>query len=389
MKPVRFLSPTFPSAEDIAADYAEILGRGWFSNMGPFEQQLTGDIEKWVGSGVHASVVTSCTTGLAMAIGATFQQGKKFAIVASFTFAAGPLTIRNTGFEPVFVDVDPVSWQPLASDAERLLKQHRDQVAGILLTTTFGVADAAIEQWEWLATKYGLPLVIDTAAGFGAARESGERLGARGTCEVFSLHATKMMAIGEGGVITSRNAEFIRQMEQLKNFGFDAQHRCASLGTNAKLPELSAAIGVRQMKALPQRLELRQQVVRDYLHALTPLGVKFQPGIELSAPAFVSALLPSGAARDIALSTLRDNGVECRDYYNPPMHRQPYFATAPRASDLTVTDDLSARMLSLPMADALSPEVPGRVANVIETILSPAPDGPAQRLEHLVPHSAA
>ena len=239
MRAVRFLSPTFPPAEQVAADYAAIVARGVFTNSGPLERELSARAAAWVGVDVHATAVSSGTAGLELAIRATFDADRPLALVPSFTFAAAPLALRGAGYAAVFVDVDPVTWQPRADDAEAYLATHHPQVAGIVLAATFGVADEKLAGWERLAARYHLPLVIDSAAGFGAEHDDGPPLGARGTCEVFSLHATKMLAVGEGGLITSRNPELIARLDRMKNFGFDlgrADRQCTSDGTNAKLP---------------------------------------------------------------------------------------------------------------------------------------------------------
>src|SRR5207249_2888343 len=113
---------------------------------------------------------------------------------------------------------------------------------------------------------------------------------------------------------------------QLKNFGFDGSRRSVSLGTNAKLSELAAAIGLRQLQALPSRLGLRQAVFDAYVESLEPIGLGFQPGARDSAMAFVPALLPSRELRDPLMTALEEAGVECRCYYNPPVHGQPVFS---------------------------------------------------------------
>ena len=219
---IPFLSPTFPDVKDLAADYSAIVQRRIFSNGGPAEQMLANSLADWVGNEVGVSIVSSATAGIQLAIGATFNTERVYVLVASFTFAAGPLAVRSCGYAPAFLDVDPVSWHPHLGDAERFLKANADVTAGILLTNSFGVANDEIEAWELLADKYGLALVIDSAAGFGSEYSSAERLGARGTSEVFSFHATKTMAVGEGGAITAHDPELIKRFDRIKNFGFDA-----------------------------------------------------------------------------------------------------------------------------------------------------------------------
>lgn len=147
----------------------------------------------------------------------------------------------------------------------------------------------------------------------------------------------------------------------------DKDRESVAPGTNGKLSELTAAVASRQLAALPTRLALRRQVMRRYIDGLQPLGAVFQPGADLSAPAFAAALLPR--ARDSVRSGLESSGVECRNYYNPPVHRQPFFAGAVRCGTLSTTEDFAGRILSLPMSDDLEPEVADRVAGVLRGVV--------------------
>jgi dTDP-4-amino-4,6-dideoxygalactose transaminase len=367
---IPFLSPKFPTVEEVAEDYATILERRVYSNGGPFERQLAEKLRARLGSETRVSLVANGTAGIELAIAATFLGDRTWGLVASFTFAAGPLAIRSRGYQPAFLDIDPNSWQPDLAHCERFLESHAADTAGILLTNTFGVANSAIAAWEGLAAHHGLPLVIDSAAGFGSLYPSGECLGSRGTCEVFSLHATKTMAVGEGGAVTSRDPDLISQIDQRKNFGFDELHNATVPGTNAKLSELSAAIGLRQLTALPARLATRREIFAHYRDEFSQAGVTFQPLSELSALPFVSVALPSTTLRGMTLEALDEAGIEARAYYNPPVHLQSVFASPLLASEtMRHTLDLATRIISLPMSDDLTVTDVARIARVCRGVL--------------------
>jgi len=366
---VPFLAPTFPSPSVVAKDYAAIVRHGIFTNSGPVERAFATSLASWIGPGVAVSLVSSCTAGLELAIRAVFLAGREFAVVPSFTFAAGPLAIRRCGYTPVFVDIGETSWQPDLDDAEAFLTREARHVAGILLATTFGVANEEVKRWEALAHLHGLPLVIDSAAGFGSVYSWGERVGARGDCEVFSLHATKTLAIGEGGAVAARDSAITTTIDQLKNFGFDSRRQAVLCGTNAKLSELSAAIGLRQLEVLTERLERRHRILAKYKATLPSECVAFQPGAERSALPFVSALLRSHTARDALVEALDEAEVECRIYYNPPVHSQPIFADASSCAGLETTGDVAGRIISLPMSDRLRRQTIARIGEVAQAVL--------------------
>lgn len=369
MTAIPFLSPTFPDPADVARDYAAIVERGIFSNSGPMEVEFTSRLERWVGGDAKAAVVSSGTVGLYLAVSTTFHSDRPIALVPSFTFAAGPLVLRSLGFDIKFVESDPASWQPDLDQVRRFLRQRSADTAGILLTTTFGVANGDIASWEELAAEHDVPLVIDSAAGFGSRYEDGAPVGTRGTCEVFSFHATKVLAVGEGGAVSSSDADLIAEIDKRKNFGFDAHREAVSLGTNAKLPELSCAIGLRQLDVLTQRIAKRQLVFDLYKRRLMPLGFRFQPLAEHAALPFVSALTPSEVDRDLLIAALKDDGIECRCYYNPPVHRHAVFREPEPVGSLDVTDDFARRILSLPLSDHFPESGIDRIGSIFEQVM--------------------
>lgn len=369
MTAIPFLSPTFPDPADIASDYAAIVERGIFSNRGPLEVELTSRLERWVGADAKVAVVSSGTAGLYLAVSTAFHTDRRIALVPSFTFAAGPLVLRSLGFDIKFVDNDPASWQPDLAQVRRFLGERRADTAGILLTTTFGVANADIASWEELAAEHDLPLVVDSAAGFGSRYADGAAVGTRGTCEVFSFHATKVVAIGEGGAVSSTDGELIAEIDKRKNFGFDTHRESISPGTNAKLPELACAIGLRQLDVLAQRLAKRQATLDLYKRRLAPLGFEFQPLAEHAALPFVSALTPSGVDRDLLIAALKDEGIECRRYYNPPVHRHAVFRDSEPLGSLDVTDDFARRILSLPLSDHFPELGIDRIGSIFEQVM--------------------
>jgi dTDP-4-amino-4,6-dideoxygalactose transaminase len=370
--PIPFLSPTFPDPADVALDYAAIVERGIFSNKGPLEVELTSRLERWVGAATKVAVVSSGTAGLYLAVSTTFRTDRRIAVVPSFTFPAGPLVLRSLGFDIAFVEIDRASWQPDLDQVQRFLGERATDTAGILLTATFGVANADIASWEELAAEHDLPLVVDSAAGFGSRYASGEAVGSRGTCEVFSFHATKVLAVGEAGAVSSSDCELIAEINKRKNFGFDEHRESVSPGTNAKVPELSCAIGLRQLDVLAQRIAQRQVTFDLYRRRLAPLGFEFQPLAEHAALPFVSALSPDGVDRDLLMAALEDDGIGCRCYYNPPVHRQAVFRDAEPVGSLAVTDDFAGSILSLPLSDHFPEQGIARIGSIFEQVMDVA-----------------
>jgi len=354
---ISFIKPTFPSAQELAEDYEQIVASNWYTNFGPFEQRFRKESAEYVGQEVETCLVSNATVGLEIAIRLLLQKDaiKKQVIMPSFTFAAGLDVVVGQGFDPVLIDVDE-NWQPSLSQATQYLQESHGQVSGILLGNSFGVGNPQIEDWEKLAAEHGLPLVVDSAAGYGSQYVDGSKLGAHGDCEVFSFHATKPFAIGEGGAITSRNSAFIEDCRKATNFGFGADRKAAILGTNAKLEEINCAIGLRQLRTYDQRLTLRRQSLQTYKQHLAKAGVLFQANDDMSTVPFVSVKFDSPAQRDAAQNLLLKSGVDVKCYYDP-IHRHPIADDlAVKSLSLDATNELTDTIIALPLHDSMSDE---------------------------------
>ncbi|MEO6109541.1 MAG: aminotransferase class I/II-fold pyridoxal phosphate-dependent enzyme [Candidatus Saccharimonadales bacterium] len=362
---IPFIRPEFPSSEEMIEDYRAILDSNWYTNFGPYELDLSQKVAEYVGQDIYATTVANCTLGLDLAIIALFDKsnGNKV-LVPSFTFAAGPEMLIRNDFEPVLLDVEADTWHMSIKQAEEILSNDKE-IAGILLCNSFGVGNPKIEQWELLAKKYNKKLIIDSAAGFGSRYTSDEIIGGRGDCEVFSLHATKPFAVGEGGLVTSRDQTLIKKIRVLQNFGFEGDRTVHTIGTNAKMQEFNCAIGIRQLSKLQTRISGRQQKLATYKAHLKDF--EFQPNDTLSTVPFVSVLVPEGYDADFSQQSLLDASIEARRYYTPALHL--HSAIKERSSipgPLTVTESMSDRIISLPLLNDMTDE---DIIGVCETLI--------------------
>ena len=351
---VPFIRPVFPTAAEIGSDFDEIVESNWYTNFGPKERRFAEAIGDYVGDGLAAVTFSNATLALMAVLHGVLGPGDRTrsVLVPSFTFAAGPAAIEWIGYRPAFIDIDPTSLQPSVRSARAALDAGVD-VAGILLCNTFGIGNPDIDDWLAFSRETGLPLVIDSAAGFGSQYGSGAKVGTAGIAEVFSFHATKPFAIGEGGAVVSRDAALLQRLHDFQNFGFSAGQGAAALGLNGKLQELNAAIGLRQLAGFDHALAARQQVLESYRAGLEGTGIVFPALIERSSVCFAAVLAPTAEARTETLSALEQAGVEARSYYSPAVHLQPHYSRAWHA-DVGATDDVVARVLSLPVHQQMS-----------------------------------
>ena len=355
-EPIRFQAPTLPSLGEIAPFYAEAERARWFSNGGPCVTRLQRECAAYLGLPHPGVAVANATSGLMVALRACFgvpEGARRLVAVPSFTFVASVNAVLWAGFEPVFIDVDPVDWHPSVASLEHL-GRLRGELAGILQCSTFGTAPSAARRQSLAAAAraLGVPVVVDSAAGFGAVDEAGRRLGDQGDAEVFSFHATKPFAVGEGGLVTSRSPDVLRTVTRLSNFGFDsARDVPGDLGINAKMSELTGAVGLAVLRRFDDVLARRRRAAGWLRDELEPAGARFQEGAAGSTFQFVPVALPTAAARRRLIEGARDARVEVRAYFDQPLHRLPAFAGHDAAGSLEVTESLSARIIALPMAN--------------------------------------
>lgn len=368
---IPFIRPHFPEPADLAHDFGDIVHANWYTNFGPKEQKFADAVAEYLGPGMHVTTLASGTLALIAALQTTLGAGTRdrYLLMPSFTFIAVSQAALWVGYRPWFVDIDADTLQPSTSSARAVLERSRDRIAGILLANVFGVGNPQVDAWEDLAAEWDLPIVIDSAAGFGSAYENGERLGGRGACEIFSFHATKPFAVGEGGALVSRDPQLVERAREFQNFGFAESRECTQLGINAKLQEINAAIGMRQLVGFDRRLASRRSVFGNYRASLTCTGLRFQPNAEVSSLCFASACCTSADHKREVLASLRTHAIQARDYYNPPQHLHPYFVAnrqLSQSAELQVTEDVCSRIVSLPVHDDMADDDIARIIAAVK-----------------------
>ncbi len=367
---VPFLRPQLPPLTAVQEYYRLAEDARFYSNGGPCERLLRERLSAYL-DGAFTIPVNNATSGIMVALlGAVHQAGTRdrpLVVVPSYTFAATAGAVDALGHRPLFVDVDPDGWQIDPSALESALAEHGADVAAVLVTHTFGVPPATGLEERWVAAcaAHGVPLVVDAAAGFGAVDAGGVRAGTNPGTHVFSFHATKPFGIGEGGLVTTRDAELAGLFDGIRQFGF-AQGRLASLpGLNAKLDELHSAVALAVLDDFERVLTARRAVAEHYRLHLEPAGFGFQSGSAGGTWQAGYLQAPSPETRDALLLAGREQGVGITANYERPLHRHPAFANGVVHGDLAVTDRLASCALALPMANDLTEDEQARVVDVV------------------------
>jgi perosamine synthetase len=271
-------------------------------------------------------------------------------VVPSFTFISTATSVLHVGATPVFAEVDPRTYDLDPDDVARRIGPRTRAIVPV----HYGGQSAALPRLCALAEAAGVALLEDAAEAHGACC-GGRPVGGWGRAAMFSFTPTKNITTGEGGLVTTDDAELAQRLRLLRNHGMDAPYHHATLGYNWRMSEVQAAMGVCQIARLDGIIEAkRANAARlDALFADDPRVVTptVREGNDHTYMLYTVSL-PAGA-RDAVRDGLARRGIEARVYF-PPAHGQPVFSHLP--AELPVTDEVAARVLSLPVHVDLHPE---------------------------------
>jgi len=245
-----------------------MLDRRWFSNNGPYVQEFEQAIAAYLGV-KHCIAICNATVALEIAIRALGMTGE--VIVPSFTFIATPHSLQWQQITPVFCDVDP---QTHCLDPRKVESLITPKTSGIIGVHIWGTP-CAIEELTEICQRRNLRLLFDAAHAFGCS--FGETMiGNFGDAEVFSFHATKFINSFEGGAIVTNNDELAKKIRLMTNFGFAGYDEVIYIGTNGKMSEASAAMGLTSLESMDEIIAANHRNYQTYQTHLTDL-----PGLRL------------------------------------------------------------------------------------------------------------
>jgi len=330
----------------------EALDRGRLTNHGP----LVGELERQIAERVgvrHCIVTSNGTVALELVARATELSGE--VLVPALTFVATAHALRWHGLTPVFCDVDPGSHN---LDPDRLEDKLTPRTSAIVGVHLWG-RPCDVDALSRIATRHHLRLIFDAAHAFGCSYR-GRMIGGFGDAEVFSFHATKFVHAFEGGAVVTDDDRLARSVRSMKNFGFAGQDNVVALGINAKMSEISAAMGLTSLETMDRLVEVNRARYERYRRGLQGLPglspVPFDSGERCNFQYVLVEVVSErcSVTRDQLLGMLHAEGVLARRYFYPGCHRMEPYRTEQPGCELPETERLVERLLCLPTGPALS-----------------------------------
>lgn len=346
-----------------------ILDTRWFTNHGECVRELEAELAAYLGV-QHCIAVCNATVGLEIAIRALAMQGE--VIVPSLTFVATAHALQWQQIAPVFCDVDPVTHTLDPAQVERLVTPR---TGGILAVHLWG-RPCAIEALQEVADRHGLQLLFDAAHAFGCSHR-GRMIGNFGRAEVFSFHATKFFNSFEGGAITTNDGALAQQIRLMTNFGFAGYDNVIHVGTNGKMTEVAAAMGLASLRAVDEFVATNRahhQAYRRRLERLPGMQLLGFDAAERNNYQYVVveySATADGPTRDELVDLLWAENVMARKYFWPGCHRmEPYRTLYPGAgARLPHTEAIAERLLILPTGTGVDAQDIERLCDLLELML--------------------
>lgn len=355
-----FARPFTPDLDAVTARLRPSYDRGQLTN-GRLVRELEERAAQRLGVD-HVVAVASCTAGLMLVIQALELDGP--VLLPSFTFSASAHAVAWNGLRPLLAECDPGSFQLDLADAEARL----DGARAIMGTHVFG-APCQPSAVEKLGESRGLPTLFDAAHAFGTLHH-GRPVGGFGTAEVFSLSPTKTVVAGEGGLVATGDRQLAERLRVGRDYGNPGDYDTLFVGLNARMSEFHAAVALESLSLLDEQIGLRTAVAEHYSHGLLELpGIapqEIDPGDSPTYKDFTVIVDPPafGLSRDQAVRGLEAEGIDTRNYFDPPVHRQRAYAYL-GLEPLPVTDDVARRVTSLPMFARLALDAADRVTECL------------------------
>jgi dTDP-4-amino-4,6-dideoxygalactose transaminase len=361
-KVVAVARPRLPKAEAIFPYLQEIDEARWYSNFGPLLTRLEQRLADRFTSPTQIVTVTNATQALTLALQAMDLAPGGYVALPAWTFVATAHAVTQAGLNPWFVDVDAATWMLDPAAVEELALNLNIEIAAVIPVCAFG-AMPDLDAWIAFRERTGVPVLVDAAAAFDTLHDA--RLPT-----VVSLHATKVLGLGEGGFLATEDADFATRVRQLSSFGFHGSRDSLIPATNAKLSEYAAAVGLAALDGWPAD---RLRFLRTSQHLKIALigrpEVRFQAGWGADWVTSVCTVgLPRGSADAVAHS-LREDGVDTRQWWGAGCHTSTAFLDC-RREPLPVTEALAQATLGLPFSVDMDAHEIARIAAALDRALS-------------------
>ncbi len=361
--------PNLPDRERLIEKINGILDSRWLTNNGPVVREFEQRIEELLDVR-HCVAMCNGTVAQEIAVRALGMTGE--VIIPSFTFIATAHALQWQEITPVFCDIDPETHYIDPARVEQLITPRTTGIIGVHVWGRPCNVDALSD----IAKRRNLKLVFDAAHAFGCSYK-GQMIGGFGNAEILSFHATKFLNTFEGGAVVTNDGDLAEKIRLMKNFGFASLDNVIHLGTNGKMDEVAAAMGVVSLESLESFIKINRgnfEAYRDCLSGIPGIKLVLYDINERGNYQYIILEIneeETGISRDGLIKILHAENIRARRYFYPGCHRmEPYRSFYPNAGlMLPETEKLSERVLCLPTGTAVNAEDIQIICKIIRFVI--------------------
>ncbi|WP_062237625.1 DegT/DnrJ/EryC1/StrS family aminotransferase [Fictibacillus sp. FJAT-27399] len=358
-KPIPVTKPKLPDFEIYQEYIKGIWENKWLTNDGPLHERFKESLRGYLGIN-HLELFTNGHLALETAIKALNITGE--VITTPFTFASTIHAIVNCGLTPVFCDIE---MENFTIDTDQIEKQITSRTSAIMAVHVFGMP-CNLERIEELAQKHKLAVIYDAAHTFGV-EVNGRSIADYGDVSMFSFHSTKVFHSIEGGLLSFRDGDLAPRLKALKNFGITSPDSVDYVGTNAKMNEFQAAMGLSNLQTIDEDIHKRKLVHDTYIEHLSSVeGIRHLPNSMENVKhnySYFPILLHDQETRDQLHESLKNYNVYTRKYFYPLCTE--FSCYAEYKQDMPIASSVSERILCLPMYTELETEIVHQICSII------------------------
>lgn len=365
MKQIPVTQPHLPELQEFIPYLEQIWENKWLTNNGPFHQQLEKELCEYLGV-EYISLFNNATIALITALQALRISGE--VITTPYSFVATSHSIMWNDLKPVFVDIDPETFNIDPAKIEAAITPRTTAIMPVHCYSN----PCDVEAIQRIADNYGLKVIYDAAHAF-AVNYGEESLLKWGDLSILSFHATKVFNTFEGGAIICQDAKTKQCIDRLKNFGIADELTVTVAGINGKMSEINAAFGLVQLKHIDEAIQLRKAIDVYYREALSDIkGISvYQHNMNANSnysyfPILVESDYP--LTRDELYEKLREHNILSRRYFYPLISNMSMYRRVPTAEveNLPCANNIADKVLCLPIFSELTLQQANSIIQIIK-----------------------
>ena len=365
-KKILVTQSSMPPMDEYVDEIRNIWETHWLTNMGEKHQQLQSALINYLGV-EQLDLFTNGHMALELSLQAMNLPRNSEVITTPFTFASTTHAIVRNGLQPVFCDINPIDFTIDVTKIEELIT---DRTSAIMPVHVYGNV-CNVEEIQRIADKYGLKVIYDAAHTFGVTYKN-KGIASFGDVSCFSFHATKVFNTIEGGAVCFHDKEYKKKILDLSNFGIESEESVRIVGTNAKMNEFQAAMGVCNLRHVDGEIEKRKRVVEQYREELKEIdGISYfeeQKDVK-SNYAYFPIIVDQekyGMDRNQLADVLAAHNIFARKYFYPIVSDYECYKDTYCSTDTPCAKRMGDSVLTLPMYADLGRENVERICRIIK-----------------------